>query len=174
MIDGASPSSASGTPATGLERLAPNLVAAEIDGGRIAENVLQFTRLLRAAGLPVGPQKTVLATEAVLATGVDNPTVLFWTLHAVLVTRREQHAIFEQAFYLFWKDPGYLENMLSLMLPSLRNAERKEEEPLARRLREPLMPARRDAPERPREELDLDATQSFSASECFGRRTSNR
>ena len=46
---------------TMVERLAPNLVTAEADGGRIGENILQFARLLRAAGLPVGPDKTILA-----------------------------------------------------------------------------------------------------------------
>ena len=67
--------------------LAPNLIAAEVDGGRIAENILQFARLLRAAGLPVGPDRVILATQAVLAAGIERPQILYWTLHASLVSR---------------------------------------------------------------------------------------
>ena len=33
-------------------------------GGRLAENVLHFARVLRAAGLPVGPGKTLDAVRA--------------------------------------------------------------------------------------------------------------
>ena len=155
-------------PLSHLERLAPNLVAAEVDGGRIGENILQFARLLRAAGLPVGPQKTVMATEAVLATGIQNPTLLYWTLHAVLVNRPEQRAIFDQAFYLFWKDPQFLDNMLSIMLPSFRDATPpKNEEPLARRLREPLMPGSRQSPPKPQDELEFDASESWSQAEVL-------
>ena len=40
-------------------KLEPNLIAAEVDGGRIAENILQFARLLRSAGLPVGPDREI-------------------------------------------------------------------------------------------------------------------
>jgi uncharacterized protein with von Willebrand factor type A (vWA) domain len=165
-----SPAADTTAPLSGLERLAPNLVAATADGGRIAENVLQFARLLRAAGFPVGPQQTVLATQAVLATGVASPTVLYWALHAVFVTRPEQHAIFDQAFYLFWKDPQFLDNMLSLMLPSLRNVPPAEDQPLARRLREPLLPASSQPPQAPRDDLEIDATQSFSAEEVLRRK----
>ena len=154
-------------PLSHLERLAPNLVAAEVDGGRIGENILQFARLLRAAGLPVGPRQTVLATEAVLATGIQNPVILYWTLHAVLVSRPEQRAVFDQAFYLFWKDPQFLDNMLSIMLPSFRDSAPKNEEPLARRLREPLMPGARQSPPQPREDVELDASQSWSQAEVL-------
>lgn len=155
-------------PLSGLERLAPNLVAAEADGGRIAENILQFGRLLRAAGLPVGPDRSIRATEAVLATGVESPSVLYWALHSVYVTRPEQHEIFDQAFYLFWKDPGYLDTMMSLLLPAMRAPPKDEEKSLSRRLREPLLPSSgRERPPPPKEEFEFDASQSWSAGEVL-------
>ena len=49
------------------EILGPNIVAARADGGRIADNILSFARLLRAAGLAAGSQKVIGATEAALA-----------------------------------------------------------------------------------------------------------
>jgi uncharacterized protein with von Willebrand factor type A (vWA) domain len=39
--------------------------------GRFVENIAHFVRLLRDAGLPVGPERTVTAVEAVQAVGVE-------------------------------------------------------------------------------------------------------
>lgn len=154
--------------ATNVERLMPNLVAASVDGGRIAENILQFGRLLRAAGLPVGPDRCVRATEAVLAAGLESPSVLYWALHSVYVNRPDQHTLFDQAFYLFWKDPGYLESMLSVMLPSLRAPAKEDETALSRRLRDTLMPhSDGNRPPPQQDEIDLDASQSWSAEEVL-------
>ncbi len=111
-----------------------NLIASEVDGGRIAENILAFARLLRQAGLNVGPGKVVLATEAVLAAGIESPKTLYWTLHSVFVNRRAEHDLFNQAFVMFWKDPGFLEQMLSLMLPGLKNAKAADDKALSRRM----------------------------------------
>jgi hypothetical protein len=145
-------------------RLDPNLIAAQADGGRIADNILHFGRLLRAAGLPVGPDRIVLATRAVMAAGIDSPKVLYWTLHATFVGKRTEHDIFNQAFLMFWKDPGFLEQMMSLMLPAQR-ADALPQRPLSRRLAESLMRAE-PAPDRPREEkVEIDAVGSFSQDE---------
>lgn len=145
--------------------LDPNLVSGRIDGGRIAENILQFARLLRAAGMPVGPDRVILATRAVLAAGIDKPRVLYWSLHASLVSRPEHHDIFDQAFYLFWKDPGFLQQMLSVMVPSLREEKGPKPPELSRRLREPLFPERPRIEIRQEEKIELDMSGSFSADE---------
>ncbi|NJM34851.1 MAG: hypothetical protein HC850_09235, partial [Rhodomicrobium sp.] len=97
--------------------LRANIAAARADGGKIAANILYFARLLRAAGLPIGTQKIVLATEAVMAAGVGDPKVLYWTLHSVFVTRPSEREIFTQAFHLIWRDPDYLNQLLSVMTP---------------------------------------------------------
>jgi uncharacterized protein len=149
--------------------LAPNLVASRVDGGRIGENIVQFVRLLRAAGLPVGPEKTVRATEAVLATGLDNPKTLYWALHAVLVNKRSEREIFNQAFVMFWRDPGYLEQMLSLMLPQMRPDQPQEQtdSALSRRMSESLFKNRQDkAPQEP-DKLELEAHETWSSSEIL-------
>ena len=41
--------------------------------GRLAENVVHFVRVLRAAGMPVGPARVLAALEAVEAVGLDEP-----------------------------------------------------------------------------------------------------
>lgn len=160
MID--TPSAPAGGPADQAP-LAPNLIAAEVSGGRIAENVLQFARLLRSAGLPVGPDRVVLATRAVLTAGVESPGILYATLHAVFVSRPDQHEIFDQAFYLFWKDPGYLEQMLSLMLPSLKGSGAAGHAELSRRLRDQLLPRGTKPPAGPADGLELDMRGSWSS-----------
>lgn len=140
---------------------APNLIAAEADGGRIAENILYFGRLLRASGLPVGPEKIVTATRAVMAAGIDNPKILYWTLHAVFVNRRSEHDLFNQAFLMFWKDPGYLQQMMSLMLPSAPENAPPPEKMLSRRLSENLLQgAERQRKEE--EQIEIDAIGTFS------------
>lgn len=144
-----------------------NLIAAQVDGGRIAENILAFARLLRQAGLNVGPGQVVLATEAVLAAGIESPKTLYWTLHAVFVNRRAEHDLFNQAFVMFWKDPGFLEQMLSLMLPGLKNAKAADDKALNRRMAESLFKsAERQAPEE-EERIEIDATATFSDREVL-------
>lgn len=144
-----------------------NIMAADVDGGRIAENILAFARLLRQAGLPVGPAKVVLATEAVLAAGIENPRTLYWTLHAVFVGRRSEHEIFNQAFVMFWKDPGFLEQMLSLMLPTFKGAKAADDKALSRRMAESLFKStERQAPP-DEEKIEIDARLTFSDREIL-------
>ncbi len=147
--------------------LAPNIIAARVDGGRIAENILFFVRLLRASGLPLGPEKTVAATEAVLAAGVEEQATLYWALHAVLVSRRAEHDIFNQAFQLFWRDPDYIKQLLSVMVPNLHGLPAEKNDAVARRLAEQLMSSAttRHAPEH--DELRIDASGTASAAELF-------
>ena len=146
-------------------KLDPNLIVAEVDGGRIAENNLMFGRLLRAAGLPVGPEKVLRATEAVIATGIRDQATLYWALHAVFVNRRTEREIFNQAFVMFWKDPGFIDQMLSMMLPSLRANAEHDDKALSRRVSESLF----KHPDRPsaqaEDQLEIDATGSYSAAD---------
>ncbi|MEM7289221.1 MAG: VWA domain-containing protein, partial [Pseudomonadota bacterium] len=71
--------------------------------GKLAENILYFARTLRAAGIKLGPSSIVDCVRAVEAGGISDRDDFFWTLHCVLVTRREDHVVFEQAFRLFWR-----------------------------------------------------------------------
>ncbi|MDO9440622.1 MAG: VWA domain-containing protein, partial [Beijerinckiaceae bacterium] len=93
-------------------------LAAPPDGaGRLGENILHFARLLRAAGLPVGPGHVIDAVEAVLAAGVASREDFRTTLHAVFVAKRDQTVIFDQAFAIFWKRRGFLEKLIAMMSP---------------------------------------------------------
>lgn len=71
--------------------------------GRLAENVLHFTRLLRRAGLPVGVGSMLAAVEAAALVGPERRGDLQAALAATLVARSEQRELFGQAFRLFWQ-----------------------------------------------------------------------
>lgn len=88
--------------------------------GRLVDNILYFARALRAAGLPIGPGKVIAAIEALQAAGITSRDDFYWILHAVFVQRREQREIFDQAFHIFWKNPQFLQRMMSLLLPQLK------------------------------------------------------
>lgn len=84
--------------------------------GRLPENVAHFVRLLRAAGLPVGPGHTITAVRALGAVDVTARPQFFWALHGTLVSKREHHHIFESAFRLFWRDPFGTDEALAALL----------------------------------------------------------
>jgi uncharacterized protein with von Willebrand factor type A (vWA) domain len=148
--------------------LGANIVASEVDGGRIADNIVQFARLLRASGLPVGPQKTVLAVRAVMAAGLSDPKVLYWTLHAVFVNRRAEREIFNQAFVLFWRDPDYIKKMLSLVVPQYKPPpDKAQDKALARRLAEAMVSGHLPEFSRESDEIEFTAEATFSDREAF-------
>jgi uncharacterized protein with von Willebrand factor type A (vWA) domain len=134
--------------------------------GHLASNVLHFVRVLRAAGLPVGPAKVIDALAAVEAVGVANRTDFREALAAVLVSRRDHLAIFEQAFDLFWRNPRLLEKMLASLLPRVRGRADVGED-LPARLAQAMLPPPPTFAANDEQETDLDATFSFSAREVL-------
>jgi uncharacterized protein len=150
---------ASGIAATGIA--APR--------GFLAENVLHFVRLLRAAGLPVGPAKVIDALAAVDAVGVGNRTDFREALCAVLVSRREHLELFEQAFDLFWKNPKLLEKMIAALLPRVhgRTGEQDQAPDVLARLAEAMVKPRPPMDDAESDEIEVDATASFSPREVL-------
>jgi uncharacterized protein len=70
------------------------------------ESVTLFARLLRDAGLTTGPERVQDACEALLAIDLSRPDEVRFALRAVFVTRREEGAVFDAAFDLFFSRPG--------------------------------------------------------------------
>ena len=141
------------------------------DDPRLTHNLVHFARALRAAGLPVGPGATLDAARAVAAVGFTERSDFFWTLHAVFVRRREHGAVFAQVFRLFWRDPRYLEQMMSFMTPAIRGvAEERAPQPAERRAAEAILHgAARDAPDVAQDdegaEVEVDAIATSSGEE---------
>ena len=93
------------------------------EDGKLAHNITHFARALRKAGLPVGPGRVLVAIEAVAAAGFTKKADFYWALHAVFVNRPEQRTVFDQVFRLFWRDPKYLEHMMSFIAPMVRGVQ---------------------------------------------------
>src|SRR3974390_2280455 len=85
--------------------------------GRLAENILYFSRALRAAGIPVGPGAVLDALQALSVAQVGTRDDFYWTLHAVFVKRHEHTILFDQAFRIFFRRRGYIDQLLAMMLP---------------------------------------------------------
>ena len=85
--------------------------------GRLAENILYFARALRSAGIPVGPGAVLDALEALQSAGIGTREDFYWTLHAVFVKRHEHSILFDQAFRIFFRRRGYVDQLLAMMLP---------------------------------------------------------
>ena len=96
--------------------------------GRLGDNILHFARTLRAAGMRVGPAAAMDAVRAVQAAGIGNREDFYWTLHCVLVTRHEDHAVFDEAFKLFWRPRDLVDKMLQMFSPMADPRDKQEEE----------------------------------------------
>jgi len=73
--------------------------------GVLAANVMHFARLLRRAGLPVGPADLLAAEQAMTRIDLLNQAQARTALRATMVHRHEHAELFEQAFTLFWRNP---------------------------------------------------------------------
>ncbi|MCT4369254.1 VWA domain-containing protein [Yangia mangrovi] len=125
---------------------------------RLAQNILHFARALRRAGLPVGPGRVVDAVRAVEAAGFTDRMDFYWTLHACFVSRPEQRLVFAQVFRLYWRDPRYLEHMMSMMLPAIRGVqEEKLAQSAEKRAAQALLGDQ--MPEIPTDEQEEEATK---------------
>ncbi len=142
---------------------------AENGGGRFAENIVHFVRMLRAAGLPLGPGKSLDAVRAVECAGIERRSDLYWALFSVLVNRRDQRDLFDQAFHIFWRDPKILERMMHMMLPEAPGAAEPERQALSQRLQQAMMPGNKNKPREQagENEIEIEAALTFSASELL-------
>ncbi len=137
------------------------------EGGKLAANIMHFGRVLRQAGLPVGPASVLDAIDAAQCGGLRTSDDFYWTLHCIFVKRREQRDLFDQAFHVFWQKPKMLEQLMKLMFHQIaRGAGEQAKQAGYRRLADAMFdkvnaPAR----QQPADALELDAAFSASATE---------
>ena len=79
---------------------------ASVAGGQFAANLMHFARLLRAAGLAVGSDRTQAALAALQVAGLDSRQDFKAVLAACLLDRVAHRELFDAAFALFWREPA--------------------------------------------------------------------
>ena len=142
------------------------------DDPKLSHNITWFARALRKAGLPVGPGRVVDAIRAVEAAGFTSKADFYWTLHACFVNRPEHREVFAHVFRLYWRDPRYLEHMMSMLTPAVRGVqEEKAAQAGEKRAAESLIDgAEQDMPDLPEgeeegSEIEIDASRTMSGEE---------
>ncbi|MCH7543315.1 MAG: VWA domain-containing protein [Proteobacteria bacterium] len=132
---------------------------------------MYFARVLRNAGIPIGPGKVMDALRAVIAVGVANREDFYWTLHAVFVDRHDRHDLFDQAFRIFWRGPRISERLQPVRQPAIGgDGEKGTGETIARRIAEALKIAGAATETKevsPDEEIQLDAAMTWSRTEVL-------
>ena len=136
----------------------------------IAENIVHFARVLRTAGMPIGPDRVLAAMAAVEHVGLNRRDDVHAALSAVMLDRHEQQVIFDAAFDAFWRDPKLLEQLMYLLLPKISGRGDKAVPPRANRLADALAAPRPKEPPNPAnntadEELSFDTSFTFSERE---------
>jgi hypothetical protein len=136
----------------------------------IADNIVHFARVLRGAGMAIGPDRVLAALAAVELVGLQRRDDVHAALSAVMLERHEQQALFDAAFDTFWRDPKLLEQMMYLLLPKISGRGDKQRTPRVNRLAEALAAPRAPEPPNPanhgaKEELQFETHFTFSERE---------
>ncbi|RWK90453.1 MAG: VWA domain-containing protein, partial [Mesorhizobium sp.] len=137
--------------------------------GRIADNIVYFARTLRKAGMRVGPASVKDAIEAVLAAGIGSRDDFYWTLHAVLVSRHEDHPTFDETFRMFWKSHELIEKMLAMFSPVAPDFREKQKPRAAEnRVNQAMFEGhQKKQPVQEVPEIEVDARFTFSGNEVL-------
>ena len=141
--------------------------------GRLAENVMHFSRLLRAAGMRIGSDRVIDCVRALDIAGASASALRrddwYWTMSAVLLSRQEQRPIFDQAFAIFWRDPKLAEKMMQMLLPQAYGRTAKPEQEQSQRLTDALFDQKKNLVDEKEQRLELEARLTFSAREVLQR-----
>ncbi|MGH6629172.1 MAG: vWA domain-containing protein, partial [Burkholderiales bacterium] len=129
---------------------------------------MHFGRLLRAAGLPVGPDRVLDALDALQVAGVERREDFYWTLASVFLGRRDQFDLYDQAFRVFWRDPRHALRMRHLPEVRGRIPRQSREPELSARLVQALTAQRDPSPAgAAANRVEFDARLTFSAHEAL-------
>jgi uncharacterized protein len=106
------------------------------------------------------------ALEAVKAAGVGTRDDFYWTLHAVFVKRHEHSVLFDQAFRIFFRRRGYIDQLMAMMLPQAPPNEPHAPQAGATRVHEALFSGLDDKLKK-EQEIELDARLTVSDREVL-------
>lgn len=121
----------------------------------LSERVTRFGRLLRAAGLKLGPGHILDGLEALAVVNVTVRNEFYWALHCAWVKRGEDRDVFREAFRLFWRAPDRSVNrVIEELLATSRLTPERGPRHAHRRVLDALDPGRRPMARRGEREVD--------------------
>jgi hypothetical protein len=133
---------------------------------RIAANVMHFARLLRRAGLPVGPAESIAAQDALTRIDLASKTQARTALRTAMIHRHDHQDVFDQAFALFWRDPSAADQAAAMALLDPQQKPKPERPPPAARRVAEAFASKSSKPPRPDEEPPhVDMTMTVSDQE---------
>jgi uncharacterized protein with von Willebrand factor type A (vWA) domain len=133
---------------------------------QLADNVVRFTRILRAAGLPAGTGRVLEALRAVEAVGVSSRAGVYHALRAVLVSRRAERELFDEAFRAFFRAPELVDPALAGLLSQVQ-VPIEERKGMTRRLAEAMgVPPLKELVQ-PVERVEFDMSLTWSDRETL-------
>ena len=137
--------------------------------GRLVENIVHFVQALRKAGLKIGTAQVETAIEAVEAVGFSHRVDFYHILRATLITRAEHLEVYHQVFSMFWRDPEFLEGLMHMLSPRLKDdTPPPPPEAARRRAEDALGGAPPRAPKgKPEDESPQEALLTWSRNEVF-------
>ena len=133
--------------------------------GQLLHNLILFGRLLRDLGMDVNPGRMIDVVSALQYVEIGRRADFYYTLQTLLVNRRDDLPLFEQAFNLFWRRPG--DGSIELNLGAL--LQQRSQPPT---LVMPPLPEEDAAPQAAEQQADdeevqeiIEVTRTFSARE---------
>jgi uncharacterized protein with von Willebrand factor type A (vWA) domain len=135
-------------------------------GGKIAANILHFARLLRRAGLPVGPADMLAAQQAVSLVDIGSRAQVRTALRTTMIHRHEHAELFDHAFAMFWRDPEAAKAAAAMaMIDGQKQRAPERAPPGSRRLAEAFNQPRDKPPPPGTEQEQIDAVLTVSERE---------
>jgi Protein containing von Willebrand factor type A (vWA) domain len=141
-------------------------MTAPAQSGVLAANIMHFARLLRRAGLPVGPGEVIAAAQSLVLIDISDRRIVHAALRAVMLRRHEHTDLFDQAFSVFWRNPDA--SKFAALLANMEGRTPAEERapPGTRRLAEAMAATKsRERPPDPDQPQQIDAVLTASAQE---------
>ena len=133
--------------------------------GRLADNIVYFSRALRHAGLRLGPASVTDSIKAVIAAGIGSRDDFYWTLHCVLVKRHEDRVVFDETFRLFWKSRELVEKLLAMFSPVAPDTREKQKKRAGENRAEDALFSGHEKQQEPEYVPEIDIDARFTVSE---------
>ncbi|SFK60200.1 vWA domain-containing protein [Falsiroseomonas stagni] len=140
------------------------LLPSHAGGGAMGNNLVAFGRLLRRAGLPIGPAELLAGAAALEAIEIGDKAQFHAALRATMVHKHEHFFLFDHAFSLFWRDPEAGAHAAAMALMDGMK-EQPKPTPASRRMAEALQGDKPKPPRPPEEPPEDRIDMTFTVSE---------